>query len=74
MNIVCQGWQEEQTATMDGFLLQPMPVRSALIIVSAFQSEPWIPACAGMTSDFRVIPIPVMPAKAGIQESSWTKR
>ncbi|MBF0461913.1 MAG: hypothetical protein HQL87_10995 [Magnetococcales bacterium] len=34
----------------------------------------WIPACAGMTSELRVIPIPVMPAKAGIQESSWTKR
>ncbi|MEO5349001.1 MAG: hypothetical protein H7836_05090 [Magnetococcus sp. YQC-3] len=37
-------------------------------------SEPWIPAFAGMTSEFRAIPISVMPAKAGIQEGSWPKR
>jgi hypothetical protein len=34
------------------------------LLLSPQRHAPWIPACAGMTHDE---PLPVMPAKAGIQ-------
>jgi hypothetical protein len=37
------------------------------LLLSPQRHAPWIPACAGMTHDE---PLPVMPAKAGIQ-AAW---